>query len=721
MSQLLTTFFRGVYGRAIGWVCIAAIPADMKGIQHRYFRWPSDETQMINHINNVSGTENVYFCPQILEQPHLKKENVSYAPSAWADLDTCQPSYLHVAPSFVLETSPNRFQALWVMEDILDPHEAEELSKRIAYKHAPQGADRSGWDLSQLLRVPGTRNFKYPDSPQVTIVESGGGKFRPRDFYEYPELKNSGLLSLPLPEKEAMPVMDREDLMQHYRRHLNPMVFTLYMDEPPEGSWSERLWKLEMLLFEAGMNREEVFYVCQMAACNKYKRDNRPESHLWRDVCRAFLRHEENINTVVTSSEQADLLSDEELASVANVETFVERYSKWASGLGDAASQYHPAGAFIILSSLLGGRVQLPTSFGVVGLNLWFMILADTTLTRKSTAMDIGIDLLGLVDQDSILATDGSIEGLMTGLQGRSRRPSVFLRDEFSGLIEQMTKKDYYAGMMETLTKLYDGKMQKRILRKETLTIINPVLIIFAGGIKSKVQSLLTYEHISSGFVPRFIFITAESSTARMQPLGPPSARDYAGRDELVSEMEELIAHYVVPGEAQKVPGGFAQPQNKVWDAELTPEAWARYNKFEQDMMQAGLDSERPELMTPLYDRLAKSTLKAATLLSASRQRGTGVTVEESDIVLAIKYCRDWRNYANDVVNGVGQTSHEREIQKIFNAIASNPGISRSRLMQNYHLTARQADAIFGTLEQRSMITPNRVGKGTVYYAAVDI
>ena len=95
------------------------------------------------------------------------------------------------------------------------------------------------------------------------------------------------------------------------------------------------------------------------------------------------------------------------------------------------------------------------------------MILAETTLTRKTTAMDIPMDLLAEVDESAIMATDGSLEGLFTNLSMRPKKPSVFLRDEFSGLIDAMTKKDYMAGMPEMLTKLYDGKFQRRLLRKE--------------------------------------------------------------------------------------------------------------------------------------------------------------------------------------------------------------------------------------------------------------
>lgn len=670
---------------------------------------------MLRYIDTCM-TQNTYFCPQLLDRPGRKKEDVKYCPNIWADLDECTPDKLLVEPTVVVESSPNRFQAYWSLETPMEPTEAEALARRIAYYHAHHGADRSGWDLSQLLRIPGTRNFKYEDAPEVSTVKVNRSRFRVQDFAEYPEVHNTSLLTLPLPEQGVMPNSEPLELMQKYRRTLNPQAFHLYDIEPEPKKWSEALWKLMLLLFEAGMTREEVYHCCLTAKCNKYARDNKPPEYLWRDVCRAFLRNEENNNVIVTASEQPDLLSEEEIILAKGQTSFVDRYSKWASGLGDAAPQYHPAAAFVILSSLLGGRVRLPTSFGIVGLNLWFMILADTTLTRKSTAMDIGIDLLSLVDQDAILATDGSIEGLMTGLQSRPGRPSVFLRDEFSGLIEQMTKKDYYAGMMETLTKLYDGKLQKRLLRKEVITIKDPVLVLFAGGIKTKVQQLLSFEHIQSGFIPRFVFITAESSVARMQPMGPPTARDYSGRDELVREMQEIYDHYVTIQETETRGQGFKIPIMRVWDAELTPEAWARYNRFEETMMQAGMDSSHPDLMTPLYDRLAKSTLKAAVLLAAAEQRETGVMVTLTHLIQAIAYCRDWRNYANDVINGVGKNTFERDIEKIMKAILASPGISRSRLMQNYHLTARAADAIFTTLEQRGVITIVRQGRGMSYF-----
>jgi hypothetical protein len=110
-----------------------------------------------------------------------------------------------------------------------------------------------------------------------------------------------------------------------------------------------------------------------------------------------------------------------------------------------------------------------------------------------------------------------------------------------------MTKKDYYAGMAETLTKLYDGKYQKRILRSAVIEVKEPVLIILAGGIRDRILSLLQYEHVASGFLPRFVFITAESDLSRVRPLGPPTDITLAGRQEIINQLSEFHSFYSRP------------------------------------------------------------------------------------------------------------------------------------------------------------------------------
>jgi hypothetical protein len=713
-------FFRTAFGPfAEGFVCIAALSQspDVKSrkmVEH-FFQYPEELDQMASVVGRLMLDADVYYCPQLFSSRKRKKEEVKECPTAWADLDTCGPEVLKVEPSILVESSPGRWQALWRFETPQAPHVAEDVSRRIAYYHAADGADRSGWDLTQLLRVPGTPNLKYTGKPTVAIKKIIPTIYDVDDFNEYPEAKRATYINVPMPTE---PIKESpEELFQKYRTTLLPTAYKMFANEP-EGQWSTALWKLEMMLFEAGMSREEVFHIVAYAACNKYRRDGKDPSHLWTEVCRAHAKYQENVNTVVYhGTDLGEMLSEDERRLVTQDETFIERYIDWASGLGDAAVQYHQAGAFMTLSALISGRVSLPTSFGNVVPNLWFMILGDTTLTRKSTAMDIGVELVMEVDPDAILATDGSVEGLMQQLEARPKRPSIFLRDEFSGLLEQFTKRDYMAGMAETLTKLYDGKMQKRVLRKETVTVRDPILLILAGGIRDRIQGLLTHEHVSSGFIPRFIFITAESDTTKLRPLGPPSARDVGNRAALIEELQEMVDHYGQTRNLVIKALGQSTPIQSNHEATLTPEAWLRYNKLENDLLNAGLQTEKPELMTPLFDRLSKSILKAAVLIAASRQREEKVVVEQVDLLRAIRYGEQWRGWAVEIVNGIGRSVAERLLDKILNAIVRRPGISRGQLMQSYHLDKRMADLVFDTLFQRDQIIVQRAeGTGRQTY-----
>lgn len=722
-------FFKTVYGPvANGHACIAYITPGTRGLREKFFRWPQQADDLLQYVEDIQDNHDVYYCPQLLNDVDFRreedgkgprvKENVGICTNIWADLDTCHPDKLLVQPTIIVESSPDRYQALWVLDTPLAPDAAEDIARRIAYHHLPDGADKSGWDLTQLLRVPLTRNMKYVEAPHIK-VRVRDAKFRPNDFRPYPEASKRTGAGIPMPEQGHLPdIDDPVGFLQGRRKQINSDVFRLFSDTPTEASWSEPLWKLLMLLFEGGLDREQVFVLARQAACNKYARDGRPEKHLWDDVCRAYIKHMEDVKAVVVPElEQVDLLTDEELEQVQSHYTFVERYVAWATGLGDAAPQYHQAGAFIILSAIMSGRVSLPTSFGTIIPNLWFMLLADTTLTRKSTAMDIATDLLIEIDPDVIMATDGSIEGLLQGLSTRPGRPSIFLRDEFSGLLESMTKKDYLAGMAEMLTKLYDGKFQKRLLRKDPVEIRDPVLILFTGGIRNRVQQLLTLDHVSSGFVPRFVYLTAESDISRVRPLGPPVVRDTRAKEELLNEIRQMHAHYTQTVQVSVQGTGVHIAPPRKWSAKLSPEAWARFNKFEAALNDAGVKSDRPDLLTPVYARLGVSALKAATLMAASSSHEDEIVVEEIDILHAVSFAAKWREYAIDVINGVGKTQSERDIERVYNSIERNPGISRSALMQSYHMTARGADSIFQTLEQRGLVTSTKYGKGTTYRA----
>ncbi len=701
-------FFETVFGKETGYIGVATKEGDV--FAEAYFEYPEELSGLLEWVNRNLSKRNIYFCPQLLSLPKRTKANVRICTNIWADLDEADPKGITPSPSVVLTTSPGRYQGLWLLEESVEPLAGESASRRLTYS---AGADPSGWDLSQLLRIPLTYNMKYPDSPIVEVSRLAPDIKYPLSIFmeleEPPEYKG---VDKDFP-KDKIDKLDSEEILKRFRDKLVPSVFNLYAS-PPEKDWSSALWSLECMCLESGMEAEEAFVVCWNAACNKYKRDGRTPSELWRELLKAQAMVEIKAEEDDKYIELPSLLTEEERTKLAKQpKTFVERYVEWCRSRSDAAWQYHQAGAFIILSCLLAESVRLPTSFGTVQPNLWFMILGDTTLTRKTTAMEMAMDLLLNVYPEAILATDGSIEGLLTELSVRPGKTSLFWRDEFSGMLESMRKKDYYSGMVEALTKLYDGKYQKRILRKETIEVKDPVFILFAGGIKTRIIELLDIDYIINGFVPRFIFIVAEPDLSGFKPAGPASEELLRLNTELVEELNIVRENY--DAETVMVVGEQHISSKRVWNAQLSKDAWERYNAMEKALVEAGLRSDNPDIYTPTMDRLAKSGLKIAVLMAAARQdpskneSGT-VHVELDDVIRAIYYIDQWKDFSTQVVNSAGKSLSEKTLERALILIRRGKE-TRSAIMRSMHLTSRETDLILDTLEQRGFITRTKHGK----------
>lgn len=128
---------------------------------------------------DIPERSDVYFCPVVFSEPHRKKEYALPTNLLWADLDPVNPNSCRIRPSIAWESSPGRFQALWFLNTEISGAEAAALSKRIAYA---DGADKGGWDLTQVLRLPGTKNFKYPAAPEVKLLWAKRAAYSPHEI-----------------------------------------------------------------------------------------------------------------------------------------------------------------------------------------------------------------------------------------------------------------------------------------------------------------------------------------------------------------------------------------------------------------------------------------------------------------------------------------------------------------------------------------------------------
>lgn len=109
----------------------------------------------------------LYFCPNAFAQPQRKTLHALPSRYAWCDIDDADPDGYDPRPNILWETSPRRFQGLWLWRKSADGHIAEQYSKNIWVK---DGGDKGGWSITKMLRLPGSTNHKpVYAKPVVTL------------------------------------------------------------------------------------------------------------------------------------------------------------------------------------------------------------------------------------------------------------------------------------------------------------------------------------------------------------------------------------------------------------------------------------------------------------------------------------------------------------------------------------------------------------------------
>jgi len=95
-----------------------------------------------------------------------------------AALETVENSSLVPKPNYVLQTSPEKFQVVWKVEEI-DHEEAEALNRAMVSEF---GGDPAATDSARVLRLPGFANRKYDSNFYVQVRKESGQTYHLQDF-----------------------------------------------------------------------------------------------------------------------------------------------------------------------------------------------------------------------------------------------------------------------------------------------------------------------------------------------------------------------------------------------------------------------------------------------------------------------------------------------------------------------------------------------------------
>lgn len=255
--------------------CVSTKSKSGKWKDHFFTR--KEISKALKFIKGRAEDYNVYMCPHSFSKPKRLREFSIDPLCFYADLDECDPNKLDIKPTIVIQSSPGRYVGYWLTDEPVP----EELNRRMSYYI---GADNSGWDRSQVLRIPGTLNLKYKETPLVKVL------WRDGPIYEVKRLNKliPGVSDDTGREVggEATEIYDsyEKDLPRWVRKELtNPRV--------QKGKRSEVLWKLINELLEVGMSKEEVFTLLWDNDWNKHAARRGGERQLSREIDKALGHH----------------------------------------------------------------------------------------------------------------------------------------------------------------------------------------------------------------------------------------------------------------------------------------------------------------------------------------------------------------------------------------------------------------------------------------------
>lgn len=387
-------------------------------------------------------------------------------------------------------------------------------------------------------------------------------------------------------------------------------------------------------------------------------------------------------------------------AIVTPAASFVTRYIEHVSQRTDAPPEAHELMALGILSALAGPRPRIPIATSTRGdrLVLWTTYIVNSTIGRKTTTINFARDLLATVlGENAIIEWEGSPQGLIQRLQERDNQAAVFVRDEYSGLLQQMNRGGHMAGLEQTFIRSFDGRVLENIRtrkrnkttgewHRDTDRVENPYLVKLTGTTWNAFIARATIDNVLDGFLARFIFVTGSAAPRRPGSTTPAIEADWtaliqAGRD--YYERARLIDVLNV--------------DNDVLDA-----SWA----LEQQWAARARQSTRPDAATPSLKRLAEAVLKVAGLLAIEDTSIMQPCITLDHFRMARAMGERWITNTLQVIEALGATSFQREADAVADTVRQHPhGIKLSDLYRAHRrLKKRDFDEILSALETQEVI-----------------
>ena len=256
----------------------------------------------------------LYWSPMPYTQP--KRQNRFSVDTKFMaqDIDECEdPSSISPKPSYIWESSPNKYQGLWELDRYINEQEYTPLNKALA---AHIGCDDC-FDFAHVYRIPGTINHKYKNSPPVGRAKPTKAIYKPRDLRK----AVGGITTTPKKEKasSASPAASEQDMLAErriYAKYSIPKKVrdTLALQSLNGVDRSSTIWYVEKSLHELGMTPQEIILLIKNSVFNKYRgradEDTRLHKELEKIIGDSIPDPEDSAGGALTTSTYGEVMGN---------------------------------------------------------------------------------------------------------------------------------------------------------------------------------------------------------------------------------------------------------------------------------------------------------------------------------------------------------------------------------------------------------------------------
>lgn len=283
-------FLKTVITTPAGNFCLATAGNGGNKWAEHWFDWPSQALDIIHTAEQLQDTYNIYFSAHLFNERRALKSAVLPTRTIQADLDSADVFSLPITPTILVKTSDDRHQGYWIIQENADStagvavpnNDLEQFSRRLTY--AIPDCDVTGWPLGHRVRLPNTSNYKYRVAPTIKVISFASKRLDPTTFELLPHLDevssggNSATteaeatateewINKPHIDSPEVPPVELVNILAKEGK-ISSTCKVQFTHATKDRSAS--LWRLMCELFNAGVERDLVYWLASNSTNNKF-------------------------------------------------------------------------------------------------------------------------------------------------------------------------------------------------------------------------------------------------------------------------------------------------------------------------------------------------------------------------------------------------------------------------------------------------------------------